>query len=298
VILAKSPQKCYLCDSAGLEPVDGSCRDKPDLLISRCSNCRLVFLDNFDHIIEGFYEGSNMNSEECYGSLERWRESTNRDDKRRYESLKDSLFDKDIMDFGSGNAGFLKMAGQKAKSIVGVEIDRGTHEIYENDKIPLHTDIRDIPSTLKFDIITAFHVIEHLKDPIAWLKELSCVLKKAGKIVLEFPNSEDCLLSLYKSGEFSNFTYWSCHLMLYNQNNIKTLIEKAGLECVKVEQIQRYPLSNHLYWLSHGKPNGHNEWPGLNSQKINKEYEALLSQMGMCDTIVVEVANKQPRSYQ
>ena len=86
--------------------------------------------------------------------------------------------------------------------------------------------------------------------------------------------------------------------MLYNQSNIKTLIEKAGLECVKVKQIQRYPLSNHLYWLSQGKPNGHNEWPMLNSQKINKEYEALLAQMGMCDTIMVEVANKQTGSYQ
>lgn len=296
-MLAESPQECYLCAGTGFELVDGSCRDKPDLPILRCSNCRLVFLENFDHITEGFYEGSNMNPEECYKSLHRWRESTYRDDKRRYESLKDSLSGKDVMDFGSGNAGFLNLAKQRAKSVVGVELDRGTHKIYENDKIQLYTNIHDLPP-LKFDIITAFHVIEHLKDPIAWLKELSCMLKRTGKIVLEFPSSEDCLLSLYKSGEFSNFTYWSCHLMLYNQSNIKTLIEKAGLECVKVKQIQRYPLSNHLYWLSQGKPNGHNEWPMLNSQKINKEYEALLAQMGMCDTIMVEVANKQTGSYQ
>ena len=290
-MLNESQQECYLCGGDKFQIVDGSCRDKPDLPILRCNNCRLVFLENFNHIAEGFYEDSSMNPEECYKSLQHWRERTYSDDARRYESLKNPLSGKDVMDFGSGNAGFLNLAKQKAKSVVGVEIDQGTYKIYKNDKIPLYANIHDL-SPLKFDIITAFHVIEHLKDPVAWLRDLSRVLKKTGKIVLEFPNSEDCLLSLYKSEEFSNFTYWGCHLMLYNQDNIKILIEKAGLECVKIKQIQRYPLSNHLYWLAFGKPNGHNEWPTLNNQKINKEYEALLSQMGVCDTILVEVVNK------
>ena len=49
---------------------------------------------------------------------------------------------------------------------------------------------------------------------------------------------------------------------------------------------KRYPLSNHLYWLSKGVPNGHNKWKFLNNNILNKCYTAELSKLGKCDTII------------
>ena len=54
-----------------------------------------------------------------------------------------------------------------------------------------------------------FHVIEHLKDPVNLLKKASHFLKDDSKIFLEIPNADDVLLSLYKSKDFSKFTYTS-----------------------------------------------------------------------------------------
>ena len=111
-----------------------------------------------------------------------------------------------------------------------------------------------------YDLITAFHVFEHLSDPIFFLKKLSELLTKEGEIIIEVPNSDDALLTLYENIDFSNFTYWSQHLFLFNNKTIELLVRKAGLKLNWLKQIQRYPLSNHLYWLSKGKPGGHKVW--------------------------------------
>ena len=77
--------------------------------------------------------------------------------------------------------------------------------------------------------------------------------------------------------------------MLFNEDNIKQIVKKAGLKCQNIWQIQRYPLSNHLFWLSKQKPGGHEKWSFLNSETLEREYERILGSQGMCDTIMVEV---------
>jgi hypothetical protein len=51
--------------------------------------------------------------------------------------------------------------------------------------------------------------------------------------------------------------HWSQHLFLFNTETLRLLADKAELRIVSIQQCQRYPRSNHLYWLSQGKPGGH-----------------------------------------
>lgn len=110
--------------------------------------------------------------------------------------------------------------------------------------------------TEKFDIITSFHVLEHLADPIGYLMDIKKHLKDDGEIILETPNADNALLSLYNIKEFADFTYWSPHIILYNYDTIRILAEKSGLKVKWNRQVQRYPLANHLYWLSVHEPGG------------------------------------------
>lgn len=144
----------------------------------------------------------------------------------------------------------------------------------------------------KFDVITMFHVLEHLKNPIEILQSLATLLDENGRIVIEVPNADDALLSLYKNTAFADFTYWMCHLYLYNNTTLRTLIEKAGMKLEFMQQVQRYPLSNHLMWLSCGKPGGHQKWAALSDCELDKNYGAKLSQLGIADTIVAIVGKK------
>ena len=98
------------------------------------------------------------------------------------------------------------------------------------------------------------------------------------------------LLTVYDSESFSKFTYWGCHLILFNHDTIRMAIEKAGLECTNIEQVQRYPLSNHMYWLSKDSPGGHNIWKFLSDSNLECEYAQALAKAKICDTLLVEAS--------
>jgi len=75
-------------------------------------------------------------------------------------------------------------------------------------------------------------------------------------------------------------------LYLFNVFTLKKLAEQAGLNVLSIQHIQRYPLSNHLYWLRHGKPGGHQKWAFLDSQNLHEAYTSALAKIGKTDTIV------------
>ena len=108
-----------------------------------------------------------------------------------------------------------------------------------------------------YDIITMFHVLEHIPDPKSILGELTEMLADNGQIIVEVPNADDVLLTLYHNEPFSHFTYWSCHLFLYTATTLQMLFDQTNLKVNYIKQVQRYPLSNHLYWLANGRPGGH-----------------------------------------
>jgi hypothetical protein len=131
-----------------------------------------------------------------------------------------------------------------------------------------------------------------LPDPRRTLVDLAGLLKNDGVMIVEVPNSEDALLTLYDSESFQNFTYWSQHLYLFNAENLKTLANQAGLQVVAIQQYQRYPLSNHLYWLSQGKPAGHQKWMFMDDDVLYQAYSKTLAKIGRCDTLVAFLEKK------
>ncbi len=133
-----------------------------------------------------------------------------------------------------------------------------------------------------------FHVVEHIEDPAGMLRKLATRLR--GGIIIELPSSADALLTLYESLPFSEFIYWSCHLYLFNAANIELLTIKAGLKLDYVSHVQRYPLSNHLYWLAKSKPGGHQKWHIFDSLGLHTAYEKQLAAIGKCDTIFASIS--------
>lgn len=276
--------KCYLCGSSDHQNRLGKVRDDESLSILECQNCGLVFLSNAE-LPAGFYEQSKMHGQEP-PSIEEWLRETSKDDERRFAFLSAAITNRDLLDFGCGAGGFLIKAMSKARSAMGIELEARLQQHFKLKGIEVAQRIEELPISRKFDVITVFHVIEHLKDPAATLSELAARCRTGGKILIEIPSSSDALLTVYENAPFSEFTYWSCHLYLFNANNLEILAEKAGLKLDYVKHIQRYPLSNHLFWLSKGKPGGHQTWSFLDSDDLDKSYEASLAAVGKTDTIV------------
>lgn len=273
---------CYLCNSNTFLKRKGSARDSKDLKILECKNCGLVTLSSKSQIHKRFYENSNMHGNEII-SIDAWIKDSYCDDNRRFNNLKHQLINKKLLDFGCGAGGFLNKTKQITSLSEGVEPELRVQK-YWGDSINIYTQLE--LSGNEYDLITAFHVFEHLIDPIATLKALANKLAKKGLIIIEVPNSEDMLLTLYDSKAFQNFTYWSQHLFFFNAESLQRLTKKAGFKIICIQQYQRYPLSNHLYWLSQGKPGGHQKWNFIDSPELDKAYANSLGNIGKCDTII------------
>ena len=216
----------------------------------------------------------SMKIQEMHGKevdIESWMNKTACDDERRYNYFQDIIKNSSVLDFGCGNGGFLLRAKNIADNVVGIEPEIFLKQHFLTHNIPVFPNIQELNKN--FDLITIFHVLEHVPDPVNILKKLVQRLNQDGQIIIEVPNSKDALLTLYNCKPFSNFTYWSCHLFLFNEATLSELIKKAGLKINYIKQVQRYPISNHLYWLSEGKPGGHEKWSFLDSEELNRAYE-------------------------
>ena len=64
---------------------------------------------------------------------------------------------------------------------------------------------------------------------------------------------------------------------------------QAGLRVVAVQHYQRYPLSNHLHWLSQGKPGGHQRWAFLDTPEMARAYANTLAALGKTDTLIAHL---------
>jgi len=285
-------KECYLCGGTEFNIRPGNVRDRPELEVFECTSCGLVFLSSFGHIGDRFYEDSGMHGEDVL-DIQTWVRGTEWDDERRFQYLKLALSNKRLLDFGCGTGGFLLKARTLTSISHGIELETRLKSYYKKHNLNIFQSLSDIPNDIQkkgYDIITMFHVLEHIPDPKSILVSLTKVLANGGQIIVEVPNADDALLTLYQCGPFFNFTYWSCHLFLFTTNTLKMLFSQINLKVDYIKQIQRYPLPNHLYWLANGKPGGHQKWNFLNSPELHAAYEKQLAAIGKCDTILASVS--------
>ena len=280
----KKASSCYNCKNQDFSLVHKGCRDNSDVDVLKCKKCGLLFLSNFSHVDNSFYEEGRM-----IGSLDlqNWIKTTEQDDKRRFLFLKDKIQNKIILDFGCGNAGFLNIAKSVCQKTYGIELQKDFQDYFKSCGLTVFSSVTELPE--KVDYITMFHVLEHLKNPVEELKKLKEFLSDDGYILIEVPNSKDALLSLYKSKSFSDFVFWSCHLFVYNILTLKDIAQKAGFEVIKIDYVQRYTLMNHLHWLFKNKPAGHKVWKNYDYVFLNKFYFKFLKFFKITDTIIIEL---------
>lgn len=252
--------------------------------VLKCEDCGLVRLSESVNNIDNFYIQSGMRNN-VIDTPEHYRKTTIKDSMRRFRFTQNIIEGKSVLDFGCGAGGYLVLAKDIATTVEGVELEQVMRDGLNAEGIRCASSLDDVGS---FDVITMFHVLEHLDEPLMYLEKMKKHLNKDGKLLIEVPNADDALLSLYNSEKFADFTYWHCHVYLYTNDTIKKLAKKAGYHIDFVQQVQRYPLSNHLYWLAEGAPGGHKKYSFLNDRLLDRYYGDLLAKSGIADTILAE----------
>ena len=105
---------------------------------------------------------------------------------------------------------------------------------------------------------------------------------------MEVPSATDPLTSLYNIPAFEKF-YWSiAHHYYYRPKTIKYILDKLGYK-FKILPEQRYDLSNHVRWMTEGKPGGQGMLNHVFSQKACLAYMNDLKATWNCDTMFVYI---------
>jgi SAM-dependent methyltransferase len=257
------------------------CRDRSDVAVWQCPHSGVIFLRESTRSYTTGDICSSYNETTRSAALRQCVE----DDVRRFNSFRELAGSAKWLDVGTGLGGFLELGRGIWAEAMGVEPQEGLRQSANDAGLVVLASICDAPSN-HFDVISLFHVFEHLEDPLALLAEAKRCLKLGGRLIVEVPHARDMLLSFFDNETFKRHTFWSEHLILHTRRSLATFLAAGGFTVDAVAAFQRYPLANHLHWLAKGAAGGHKHWTFLRSLDLEQAYASKLAELDASDTLI------------
>jgi|TARA_B110000908_G_scaffold31900_1_gene37988 2-polyprenyl-3-methyl-5-hydroxy-6-metoxy-1,4-benzoquinol methylase len=186
---------------------------------------------------------------------------------------------KTVLDIGAGTGDFLHACKKDNWKVVGVEPSIKAREIAESKNVLLEKELSFFKGQ-KFDVITLWHVLEHVENLEAYTQSLQELLKENGTLLIAVPN--------YKSFDASHYgSFWAAfdvprHVWHFSQTSIQKIFALVSLKVV-----QTIPMKFDAYYVSllsekykNGKMNILKSfWIGFQSNskaKRSSEYSSLI----------------------
>lgn len=137
-----------------------------------------------------------------------------------------------LLDYGCGAGDFLAFAKDKKLNVFGVEPNQKALEISQKKvgkNNVTNSELKNISE--KFDIITMWHVLEHIPDLFEFIEELKSHLNPEGKIFVAVPNYKSFDAKFYKE-------YWAAydvprHLWHFSPESMEKLFNSFGMKIEK-----------------------------------------------------------------
>ncbi len=140
-----------------------------------------------------------------------------------------------LLDYGCGTGEFLNHMQKNGWEITGVEpSDSARKKANEITKSFINSSLIEIDR--KFDIITLWHVLEHVHDLNEKIKSLKKLLKEDGIIFIAVPNHESVDAIHYKN----NWAGYDVprHIWHFSKSNMHQLLQNHGLTLAKTEPMK------------------------------------------------------------
>ncbi|MBC8345250.1 MAG: class I SAM-dependent methyltransferase [Candidatus Marinimicrobia bacterium] len=139
----------------------------------------------------------------------------------------------DVLEVGCGPGVFYKPWQSANVSWTGIDINPYWKEFGQQNQIPISNypidSIKD-----QYDVIMAYQVIEHVEDPVSFMKGIIARLKPGGIVHLELPNQNALTSKLRRiSSQFSydyGFIQPPMHLRAFRKKTICRLFKDFNLE--------------------------------------------------------------------
>ncbi len=140
-----------------------------------------------------------------------------------------------LLDIGAGTGAFVHAMKQKGWKVTGLEPDASTRDkAFENYKIHLQStaSIHELPQN-EFEVISMWHVLEHVHALKPYLSQCFKSLKQNGRLIIAVPNYTSFDAKYYKK-------YWAAydlprHLYHFSPKSMATLLNELGFEIVSLK---------------------------------------------------------------
>jgi len=237
-------EKCPLCGS----PTAHACTSTDYISDERfsivaCPSCglgqtlpRVPATDLSKYYMQGYYKKRKSGADEYI----------NRARLKRVSSMAAGT-GKRMLDVGSGNGALVEKFGHAGWDARGIEMAPPEHFVSsEVQKKIFIGDVLEAPfEPHSFDVITLFHVLEHLTEPKASLAKIHTLLRENGLLVIEVPNRASWQARL-TGGTWFNLDV-PRHVFHFTPRSLTMLLEQSGF---RVEHISHYSRIYSLYGLA------------------------------------------------
>jgi 2-polyprenyl-3-methyl-5-hydroxy-6-metoxy-1,4-benzoquinol methylase len=219
-------QNCPLCDSVKLEKIYYNGKHG----IVKCAECKLIFTNpratpNEIGDLYGKNYMANLNSVKplLYKIC-----------KKRLAFVENFKSRGRLLDVGCGNGYFLELARKNSWEIFGTEVSPYCISYCKKElELPVKTGeiFKANYADDHFDIITMWHTLEHVKNPMFYLKEFNRILKKGGFIFILVPNVR-FLPNFIKGWSWIGRSEILEHLYFFSKETLESMIDKANLQII------------------------------------------------------------------
>ena len=132
-----------------------------------------------------------------------------------------------VLDVGAGSGEFAYLMTRLGKTVKGIE-PNSAYAAYCREALGLDVHTAHLSPDLfppeQFDLIRLNHVLEHLNDPIAHLRQIAMWLKEPGLLYVEVPNIETYCREKSRGGMFHY-----AHIFNFNPWTLRACAGLAGL---------------------------------------------------------------------
>jgi SAM-dependent methyltransferase len=146
-----------------------------------------------------------------------------------------------LLEIGSYLGIFLDQIRADGWKALGLEPDHSAAQYarknYSLDIVEGTLPHKDLPAA-GFDVVFLLHVIEHMPDPGANLREIRRLLVPGGVVVIETPRFNSLMFKILRQRERS---VQNCpgHIYFFTEKTLQGLLEKSGFKVARIEQVGR-----------------------------------------------------------
>jgi len=220
---------CYLCGNKKLKIIVNL-----DWPIKKCPKCRLVQVNPLPSIkeVNELYQGDYWKNFSYYSSQIPAHEKYFR---RKIVDIKKLRRKGRLLDIGCAFGILLKEANNQGFISEGIDISNyAVKQCQKNNLNAITSVITDVKKKNYYDVITAFEVVEHERNPLLTIKTAYQLLKVNGLLVISVPDSNS--LSSKIMGKYW-FGYRNKeHLFHFTKDSLYMLLQRAGFSNILIKK--------------------------------------------------------------